>query len=48
MIFLQELIDNIDILNLFPYSGPVPHIYLGDIYWGTPPFQEAVNEGVVT
>ena len=38
-------LDNIDILNLFPYSGPVPHIYLGDIYWGTPPFQEAVNEG---
>ena len=30
-------IDNIDILNLFPYSGPVPHIYVGDQYWG-PPF----------
>ena len=38
-------LDNIDILNLFPYSGPVPHIYVGDTWWGTPPFQEVVNEG---
>jgi hypothetical protein len=38
-------IDNIDILNLFPYSGPVPHIYVGDQYWGPPFFQDVVKEG---
>ena len=39
-------IDHIDILNLFPYSGPVPHIYVADIYWATPnPYQDVVKEG---
>tara|TARA_R110000822_G_scaffold183760_2_gene323138 strand:- start:26462 stop:31966 length:5505 start_codon:yes stop_codon:yes gene_type:complete len=38
-------IENIDILNLFPYSGPVPHIYVGDQYWGPPFFQDVVKEG---
>ena len=42
-------LDNIDILNLFPYSGPVPHIWVGDVWFpvsGYPnPHQEVVNEG---
>ena len=39
-------LDNINILNLFPYSGPVPHIYIHDIYWATPyPFQRSIIEG---
>jgi hypothetical protein len=38
-------IDNIDILNLFPYSGPVPHIYIGDIFTAPLPYQDSVKEG---
>ena len=38
-------LENIDILNLFPYSGPVPHIYIHDIYWKTPAFQKSIIEG---
>ena len=38
-------IDNINILNLFPYSGPVPHTFLHDIYWAFSPFQKSVNSG---
>tara|TARA_R110002012_G_scaffold172742_1_gene337570 strand:- start:783 stop:6557 length:5775 start_codon:yes stop_codon:yes gene_type:complete len=38
-------IDNIDILNLFPYSGPVPHTFLHDIYWAFSPYQKSVNSG---
>ena len=37
--------NHIDILNLFPYAGSVPHIWVGDIWWGTPPHQQVVKEG---
>jgi len=36
-------LDNIDILNLFPYSGPVPHIWVGN-NWVTS-IQDVVKEG---
>ena len=42
---LPQNIDNIDILNLFPYSGPVPHTFLHDIYWAFSPYQKSVNAG---
>ena len=37
--------DHISLLNLFPHSGPVPHIQMHDIYWATPPYQKSVNTG---
>ena len=37
--------NHIDILNLFPYAGSVPHIWVGDNWWQNPPNQEAVKEG---
>ena len=38
-------IDHLNILNLFPNSGPIPHIYLHDIYWAAKPFQKSVTTG---
>ena len=38
-------LDNINILNLFPYSGPVPHIYGGNEWWIPYPTQDIVKEG---
>ncbi len=38
-------IDDISMLNLFPYSGPVPHTFLHDIYWAFSPYQKSVNAG---
>ena len=37
--------EHIDLLNLFPYAGSVPHIWVGDIFWGSPAHQQAVKEG---
>jgi len=37
--------DHINLLNLFPHSGPVPHIEMHDIYWVTRPYQKSVNTG---
>ena len=42
---LAPFLDSIDILNLFPYSGPVPHIHYPDKYWKSPPLQEIVGTG---
>ena len=36
---------HIDLLNLFPNSGPVPTIKLHDIYWIDNPHQNSVNTG---
>ena len=38
-------LDNINILNLFPYSGPVPHIYLHDIFWADENYQQSITTG---
>ena len=38
-------LESINILNLFPYSGPVPHIYIHDAYWKNPAFQKSIIEG---
>ena len=37
--------DHINLLNLFPHSGPVPQIRIHDIYWVTKPYQKSVNTG---
>ena len=36
---------SINLLNLFPYSGKVPTITLGEVWWGTPPYQTSVHTG---
>ena len=37
--------NHINLLNLFPHSGPVPHISIGDIWWASPQHQSTVLEG---
>tara|TARA_R100000951_G_scaffold12825_3_gene10256 strand:- start:2525 stop:8788 length:6264 start_codon:yes stop_codon:yes gene_type:complete len=37
--------DHINLLNLFPHSGPVPHILIHDVYWVNRPYQKSVNTG---
>ena len=37
--------NHIDLINLFPNSGPVPHITLGEILIGPSTYQTAVKEG---
>ena len=37
--------DHIGLLDLFPNSGPVPHISIHDIYWVNRPYQKSVNTG---
>ena len=37
--------NHINLLNLFPYAGSVPHIWVGDNWWVNPPNQDAVKEG---
>ena len=36
---------HIELLNLFPNSGPIPHINIHDIYWISKPYQKSVIEG---
>jgi len=36
---------HLELLNLFPASGPVPHIYLSDQWWFPKPYQTSVVEG---
>jgi hypothetical protein len=38
-------LNSINILNLFPYSGPIPRISIHDQYWKTPQFQKSTPEG---
>ena len=38
-------LDHLNLLNLFPNSGPIPHIFLHDIYWADPTFQKSVTTG---
>tara|TARA_R110000765_G_scaffold327719_1_gene418793 strand:- start:1632 stop:7790 length:6159 start_codon:yes stop_codon:yes gene_type:complete len=37
--------DHINLLNLFPHSGPVPSISLHEVYWVTRPYQKSINTG---
>ena len=36
---------HIELLNLFPNSGPIPHIKVHDIYWVQFPYQKSIIEG---
>ena len=36
---------HIELLNLFPNSGPIPHIDVHDIYWVPKPYQKSIIEG---
>jgi len=36
---------HIELLNLFPNSGPIPHINVHDVYWVTRPYQKSIIEG---
>jgi hypothetical protein len=38
-------IDHLNILNLFPNSGPIPNIYIHDIFWASKLFQKSVTTG---
>tara|TARA_R110002012_G_scaffold46022_2_gene122049 strand:+ start:6388 stop:12009 length:5622 start_codon:yes stop_codon:yes gene_type:complete len=37
--------NHIELLNLFPNSGPIPNIDIHDIYWVPRPYQKSIIEG---